>query len=207
MKRFLLTSILAFPLMACGASAQPETQSAETVAVLTSELPELSGDYVWDMDEANSAVSFEAFYNGNFTGKFGGFQTVIKLNPDAPETGEIHAIVDLSSVRVKDSDVKANLPTTDWFDVASHPYATFKSTDISALPGDNFEAKGEMTLKGISQPATLTFGLEVTDTTAHATGGFEISRTDFNVGTGADFETEDWVRFPVKIMVDIKASR
>lgn len=207
MKRAVLTSILAMGLVACGASAQPETQSAETIAALTEKLPKLTGDYVWDMDETQSTLSFEAFYNGNFTGRFDAFQTVINLNPDAPETGEIHAIIDLSSVRVKDSDVQANLPTADWFDVTSHPYATFKSTDISALSGNNFEAKGEMTLKGIKQPATLTFGLELTGTTAHATGGFEISRTDFNIGTGADFETEDWVRFPVTIMVDIKAER
>lgn len=207
MKHTLLSFGLMIGLMGCGANAQPEAPGPEVTATLATQLPALSGGDVWDMNEADSALSFEAFYNGNFTGKFGQFQTAIKLNPDAPETGEIHAIVDLSSVWVKDNDVKSNLPTSAWFDVASHPYATFTSTNISALPGDNFAAKGEMTLKGISRPATLTFGLEITDTTAHATGGFEISRQDFNVGTGADFETEDWVRFPVKVMVDIKATR
>lgn len=196
------------PLAACsngGASASESDPAA--VSALTEQLPELSGDYVWDVDLSQSTVEFEANYNGAFTGKFTAFDAVISLNSDAPEGGEIHAIVDLSSVSTKDSDVKSNLPTADWFNVAAHPYATFSSTNISALGGGNYSAKGEMTLKGISKPVDMTFSLSIEGDEAMASGGFDLNRMDFNVGSGSDFKTEEWVKFGVKVTVEIVATK
>lgn len=207
MKHLFMTTLLAISLSACGGVGETSAQTQAPSPALVAELPTLSGGDVWNMTASESYVTFEAYYNGDFTGAFQSFATVIKLNPDTPETGEIHAIVDLASVTAKDSDVTNNLPLSDWFDVANHPHAKFSSTDITALGGGNYKADGQLTLKGITQSASLTFGLDVAGNTAHATGGFDLLRTDFNVGTGSDFENEQWVRFPVKVMVDIKATR
>lgn len=207
MRNVLFTAVCAFGLIACSADAGSGSHTDKVVTALASELPVLSGNDVWTLVPKDSTVSFEAFYNGKLTGSFKHFQTAIRLDPQAPGTGEIHAIVDLASVSVKDDDVKANLPLTDWFDVANHPYARFSSKTISALEGGNFMAKGDLTLKGVTQPASLNFSLNIDGDTAHALGGLEISRTDFNVGSSSDFQTEDWVRFPVSIKVDIKATQ
>lgn len=205
MKYTIIAALSALLCIGCSAEGSPKSSASVVTTNLSTELPELSGDYVWDMVEADSSVSFTAYYNGDFTGKFTRFQTAIKLNPDAPESGEIHAIVDLSSVAVKDDDVKSNLPKADWFNTKVHPFARFSATDISALGGDNYSAKGTLTLKGISQPAELNFSLVNEGNTATASGGLEISRKDFEVGSSADFQTEDWVKFPVSIDVSITA--
>ena len=190
-------------LSACSVQSNADTQAG----TFADALPTLSGDYVWTVDPDKSTLKFEADYNGVFTADFTRFAAAINLNPDAPEAGEIHAVVDLSSLSAADNDVKNNLPTPAWFDIKAHPVATFKSDDISKTAPGAFSAAGTMTLKGISNPAVLTFDLETTGDSAVADGRFTVNRTDYNVGTGSDFKDESWVKFPVKISMHIEASR
>lgn len=191
--------------MLWGCSAQ---SGAETAAPATaSDVPVLTGDNVWAVDKDKSAVTFDAYYNGEFTGEFTRFDAAIRLNPAAPQTGEIHAVVDLSSVKTKDTDVANNLPMAAWFNTKAFPVATFKSDTITAAGDDAFSAAGELTLKGISKPVVLNFTLNVTGDTATAEGTIAMNRTDFNVGTGSDFKDESWVKFPVRANMTITANR
>ncbi len=202
-KPFAFTLAAAVLLTGCSAQSGAETQGGG----LADSLPSLTGDYVWTVNAQKSAVKFEADYNGAFSADFSRFAAAIKLNPDAPETGEIHAVVDLSSVRADDKDVTNNLPTPAWFDIKMHPVATFKSDQISKTDAGRFIADGTLTLKGISKPAALTFDLKTEGNAATADGNFTVNRMDYQVGTGSDFKDESWVKFPVKVSVRIEASR
>lgn len=206
--RYTLALIVVLFLSACSGETKPSSSaSIAAIETLQSELPVLSGMNVWEKDHAASSLSFEAFYNGNFTASFGEFATQIRLNPEEPETGEIYAIVNLGSIRSKDDDVEANVQDADWFNTDKFPYALFSSTQIEKLEGNNYAASGDMTLKGIAKPVRLVFSLDITGDRAIADGGFEIDRRDFNVGTSDDFKDESWVKFPVAIRVHIEAKR
>ena len=193
--------------VSCSGATDAKTPSETPASSFAAQLPALSGDDVWTMNADKSKLEFTADYNGEFTAEFESFSVAIKLDPAAPQTGEIHAIVDLSSLRAGNSDVRANLPTPAWFDTKAHPVATFVSKDISGGSDTGFRAKGDITLKGITKPSTLTFTLSETGNSAIADGTFTLDRTDFNVGTGSDFTDESWVKFPVKINVHIEATR
>ncbi len=207
MKSYIIAAACAL-FVACSAQSTPDAPAPESYAKLDALLPTLTGENVWDMVEGSSHLTFKAVHNSReFVGEFGVFQTTIRLDPDAPETGEIHVVVDMSSVDAKDGDRNANLPRPEWFNTAAFPYAQFNSSQIEALGGGNFQALGELSIKDMSQPATLRFSLVVDGNAATAIGGVEISRRDFNVGTGSDFETEDWVKFPVDVMFEIKAEK
>ncbi len=205
MKHILLSIIAATAIAGC--SAERTAVASESTSVISQQLPELSGDYIWDMIPEESRLGFEAYYNGQLIGTFERFDTAIKLNPAAPETGEIHAVIDLTSVSVKDNDVKSNLAAPDWFDTKSYPHAIFKSSDIKSTGDGAFLATGTLTIKGISQPADLIFTLAVDGEIAKASGEAQISRKDFKIGSGADFQTEDWVKFPVTVRIDITAKQ
>ncbi len=203
--KFITGLAAAVMLCACSASSAPNTTTQSNLA---GELPALTGEYVWTMDEAASALTFSAVHNSReFKGKFGEFSAAIKLNPANPANGEIHAIIGLASVDAGDRDRNANLPGKDWFYIESFPTATFVSKDIRALSGDNYEARGNLTLKGVEKPLSLTFSLSIDGNTALAKGGVTFSRRDFGIGEGPDFETEDWVKFPVSVSIDVTASR
>lgn len=203
--KYLVLTLAAVGMVACGASSDV-SKTATQAADLSAQLPALSGENIWNMDAAESRLTFKAVHNGReFTGTFGNFDAVINLDPANPAGGEVHVIVDLSSVDAGDRDRNSNLPTKDWFHVETFPMATFTSTDLSKLSGSNYVATGNLSLKGVSKPITLAFTLNVEGDTAQASGGVDLVRTDFNIGQGPDFETEDWVKFPVAVMFDIKA--
>ena len=202
-----MTFLAVTTLTACGASSSA-TKTAAPMMNLTAEMPTLTGANVWTFNKADSELTFTATHNNReFTGNFGHFSAVIKLDPARPIGGEIHAVIDVSSADAGDRDRNANLPTKDWFHAANFPTATFTSKDITSLSGDNFQAKGELRLKGITKPVTLAFSLQVDGDSAVAIGGADLTRTDFNVGEGPDFQGEDWVKFPVKVKFVVKANK
>lgn len=206
-KSILMSVAAAVTLTACGAANGTEATGATLPPAFTGQLPALSGDHVWTIDPAASKLSFEADYNGFFTAGFTRFGAAIKLDPSAPENGEIYAVVDTASFRADNRDVMNNLPMAAWLDTKTHSAATFNSKDITKSGENRYAAKGDLTLKGITKPAVLTFDLNINDDRAVAEGILTVNRMDYNVGTGSDFKDESWVKFPVKIIVRIEARR
>lgn len=204
----LATALLLTPVLSACSNGANNEASAETVAALSSALPKLSGENVWTVDRAQSKLQFIAEHNGDkFTGNFGMFDSAIRLDLDNPAGGEIHAVIDLSSVDAKDGDRNSNLLSKAWFDIKSYPLATYSASDISGSAVAGFIANGMLSIKGIERPVTLTFTVTENGNTAIANGTANFSRTDFNVGTGSDFETEEWVKFPVEVAINLVATR
>jgi len=98
------------------------------------------------------------------------------------------------------------LPGKDWFSIAQFPRATFEATTIRAEGPDQYQAIGQLTLRGASKPLILPFKLEMRGTSAHATGRVEISRGDFSVGQGP-WASGQWVGLTVNVDIDIYATR
>src|SRR3954468_10730480 len=104
----------------------------------------------WVADPVHSNVSFEVGYAGvnAFRGGFNEFTAVL-----SGETLEGSATV--SSVDVKDEQLNGHLQTPDFFDAQRFPEITFKATDLKRLDGGRVEAKGELTIKGVTKPVQL----------------------------------------------------
>jgi polyisoprenoid-binding protein YceI len=62
--------------------------------------------------------------------------------------------VDVSSIVVKDENLAAHLQSPEFFDAERHPEVTFEGSDIRR-EGDEVTIDGSITIKGITQPATL----------------------------------------------------
>ena len=105
----------------------------------------------WAADPVHSNVSFEVGYAGvnNFRGGFKEFTAVL-----SGETLEGSAKV--ASVDVKDEQLNGHLQTPDFFDAQRFPEITFTATDLRRLEGGRIEAKGELTIKGVTKPVELT---------------------------------------------------
>ena len=56
---------------------------------------------------------------------------------------------------MKDENLNAHLQSPDFFDAERHPEVSFTTEDVRR-DGDKIEFDGEITIKGITQPATLT---------------------------------------------------
>ena len=210
-----LLPITAFALLAaCGAGEDTAAVDPEPVEVAVIEaaetevglLPPAEGPDAWALDRDASSVIFDARQGDEaFTGRFGSFDAQIRLNPDDLSTAAIVAVVDLGSVDAGSSDRNDSLPEAGWFDIARHPRAEFRSTGVTRT-GNLYEAPGTLTLKGATQPVTLSFTLEEGGGRAVADGQFTLDRTAFAVGQG-EFGTEEFVDNDVSVIVHIEATR
>lgn len=206
MRHFLLSAAVLL-MTACSAESKPAAEPPAPIDV-SALLPDLTGDHVWTVSQDESKLTFKAVHNGReFEGSFGVFDAAVKLDPDNLDAAEIHVAISMASVDAGDNDRNANLPRSEWFDTGLHPVAVFFAETVERLETGQYQASGDLALKGIMRPLTLTFDLDIEGEAAHAKGGVTFSRALFNVGTGSDFETEDWVKFPVEVSFDIKATK
>lgn len=112
----------------------------------------------------------------------------------------------MSSFDAGSADRDGALPGKEWFYIKTFPKAQFASQDFISLGGDNYEARGELSLRGVSQPLTLPFTLTLDGDRAEMGGRVSINRNDFGVGQGV-WSTDEWVSLNVDIDVKISARR
>ena len=75
----------------------------------------------------------------------------------------------------------------------------FESDQIQRLEDGTFQAHGQLTLRGVTNPVTMDFSFKTSDSGAQLSGSFEIRRLDFGVGWPAT----NWVDDEVSVQVEL----
>jgi polyisoprenoid-binding protein YceI len=102
----------------------------------------------WTADTVHSGLSFEVPYAvATFSGEVTDFQASLT-------DGVLAGSAQIASLRVKDEALQQHLQSPEFFDAERHPELTFVSTEIRR-DGDDVEIDGNLTIKGITKPATL----------------------------------------------------
>ncbi len=154
----------------------------------------------WRVVPDSSNVRFIGVQEGSaFRGRFEGFTAMINFDPANPTAGKIIGVVTMDSAASGDAERDATLMEEDWFDPQNHPESRFESERIEQLDDGTFAAHGQLTIIGNSQPVTMLFEFETSDSTAHFSGSFEIKRLDFGVG----WESTNWIDDEVAVQVDL----
>src|SRR5438132_882874 len=107
----------------------------------------------WTADPVHSNVSFEIVYSGvnDFRGSFTDFSASLQ----GGEQPTLEGAAKVASVDIKDEQLNGHLQTPDFFDTQRFPEIAFKATELRRLEGNRVEGKGELTIKGTTQPITL----------------------------------------------------
>lgn len=79
----------------------------------------------------------------------------IVYDPEA-HTGSVDVTIDMTSVDTGSTSFTEHLKGPDFFDTAKYPTATFKSTIVKFVNGVPASVEGNLTIKGITRPVTLT---------------------------------------------------
>jgi polyisoprenoid-binding protein YceI len=104
------------------------------------------------------------------------------------------------------------LKSPDFFDVATYPFMTYKSTAVTKGTSTAFTVTGDLTLHGVTKPVTLEVE-EVSDETKDpwgntrigATAKGKLKRSDFGLVWNAPMETGGFMLGDeVKIEFDIQ---
>ncbi len=154
----------------------------------------------WQLVQDSSNVRFIGVQEGSgFRGRFENFSAMIDFDPGNPTAGKIIGVVKMDSAKSGDAERDATLLEEDWFDPQNHPESRFESERLEQLDDGTFAAHGQLTLIGNSQPVTMSFEFEVSDSTAHFSGSFEIKRLDFGVG----WDSTNWIDDEVAVQVEL----
>lgn len=149
---------------------------------------------------AESSIGFTAVQNGsNVGGNFSKFSGTIKFAPDDLANSSAKITIEMASVTAAYTEVPKTLKEKDWFDVSAFPSAVFESTSFKKIDEKNFEALGNLTIKGIKLPVTLKFTLdEFTPAKAVANGTASLSRTKYKIGWSDTSSVQDAVKIQFK---------
>ncbi len=154
----------------------------------------------WQLVQDSSVVRFFAVLEGTaFRGRFENFSAMIDFDPDNPAAGKIIGVAKMDSARTGDVERDVTLLEEDWFDPQNYPESRFESERVEQLDDGTFAAHGQLTIVGVSQPVTMAFEFEVSDSSAHFSGSFDIKRLDFGVG----WDSTQWIDDEVGVQVEL----
>ena len=134
---------------------QTQPDAAATRVVAATELPSPGR---WRIDPGHAEVAFigRHFMLTKIRGRFTGVTGTITV---AEEPGEstVEVTIDMASVNSGSQARDDHLRSADFFDVARHPTAAFSGRPAGWL-GTRGLLAGELTIRGITRPVTLTAG-------------------------------------------------
>jgi polyisoprenoid-binding protein YceI len=163
----------------------------------------------WELDPVHSHIGFVARHLmvSKIRGRFTKFSAQIVTAED-PLKSSATATIDLSSVDTGNEMRDNDLRSTNFFDAATHPTMTFSSTGIRR-DGDDFVLDGDLTIRGVTRPVSLTFEVNGfgPDPYGGTRAGFsargEINRSDFGVSFNAPIP--GGVMISEKVQLEIEA--
>jgi polyisoprenoid-binding protein YceI len=154
----------------------------------------LTGTYA--LDPTHSRLGFVARHAmvTKVRGSFEDFEGAAVLDFDDPTKSSARLTFQVGSVSTGNAQRDEHLRTNDFFDVATYPTATFESTGVRVVDDSTFEMDGDLTLKGVTKPVTVTWELtgHETDPFGNLRAGFEgratINRKEWGVSWNAGLE-------------------
>lgn len=161
---------------------------------------------VWRGDSGDSHIGFAGTHAGRpFEGRFRHWEAAIRFDPEQPEKSRIAVAVETGSATDGVPMHDRTLPQREWFDVAAHPLATFRSLRLSHSHGNRYELAGVLTVKTHAvelAPLSLT----VNDDVLRIQGNVEVDRAAVDMGMESD-PRGLYVSRTIVIAVDVTARR
>jgi polyisoprenoid-binding protein YceI len=166
----------------------------------------------WTIDPDHSAAHFSIRHMmiAQVRGSFPAVSGSIELRDGAPVAFDVTVDVNSLSTGVKQRD--DHLKSADFFEAATHPAMTFRSTAVEPGAG-GFLVSGVMTVKGTAREVTLLLtGLDDARTDPWgnvrrgATALFTLDRRDYGIVWNAPLDGGGWmVGNEVEVAVDLEA--
>jgi len=109
----------------------------------------------YEIDQTHTVVGFVARHMlSKVRGQFTEFTGTIEVG-DSPENSRVEVEVKTDSITTHTEKRDQHLMSGDFLEIEKHPVLTFKSTAVRPTGGTSFELEGDLTIKDITRPVTL----------------------------------------------------
>lgn len=132
--------------------------AASALALSLLAAPALAEPVAYDFDKSHANLSFTYNHLGYSTtdGRFGDWDGTLLIDKDTPANSSVEFTIKIDSLDTFWADRDTHLKSPDFFDAAKFPEATFKSTKVEQTGENQLDVTGDLTLRGITKPVTLT---------------------------------------------------
>jgi len=132
------------------------------------------------LDPASSSIGFlGAKVTGSHNGGFKGFSGAIGLTDGKPTSLTVD--VDTTTLWADHPKLQGHLGSPDFFDIETHPKASFASAGFAATEGNQFTVKGALTMHGVTKDVSFPAEIVTDASGTTATAKFQINRHDWNI--------------------------
>lgn len=167
----------------------------------------------YDIDPSHTNLGFVARHamvtkvRGNFSDVNGS----MSLDVENPSASSAEVTIEVASIDTRNAQRDEHMRTNDFFDVAQFPQMTFKSTGVTQTGPTSFDVAGDLTIRGVTKPVTVTWDYtgSATDPFGNERIGFEgsttINRSDFGLKYNAPL-AGGGVLISEKIVLELEVS-
>lgn len=135
--RFVLSAVAL--LLASPLSAQTTTPPADS----------------WKIDPGHSTLAFKIRHLvSTVSGTFLDWGGTVHADPVHLGNGSVDVTIQTASITTRHDRRDADLKSANFFDAATHPTISFKSTKVD-VHGTSVKLTGDLTMRGVTKPVTL----------------------------------------------------
>ena len=111
----------------------------------------------WTIDSCRSQASFTARYLtiAAITGVLGPIAGTLQFDPDDLSFGSAEIAIDVTALNTGHQRRDGDLRAAAFFDVEHYPTITFRSTRVLRVQDREYQVRGELTVKGVTQAVAL----------------------------------------------------
>jgi polyisoprenoid-binding protein YceI len=111
----------------------------------------------WTFEPGHTAAEFRArhmmvsYVRGHFKNVHGR----LVFDPASPQDSEVEATIDARGIWTGEPNRDAHLRSADFLDVDNYTEITFRGNQVEVLGDHDYNVSGELTIRGVTRPATL----------------------------------------------------
>ncbi len=119
--------------------------------------PALAEPVTYTIDPSHTQIQFTWSHMGfsNITGRLDASEGVIVYDPANPAASSIQISTQIASISTGVPKLDTEFQDAAFFDAAQFPTASFKSTAVAAAGEGKLKVDGELTIRGVTQPASF----------------------------------------------------
>jgi polyisoprenoid-binding protein YceI len=161
----------------------------------------------WSIDLAHTHIGFaiDHLIISETVGRFTKLEGIILASKPDFTDAVVEIKIPIASIDTDNAKRDKHLQAEGYFDAVKYPHMIFKLTSIAKVKDDEYTVKGNLTIKNVTKPVTLTgrFIPARKDPSGKMRAGFanlqgKINRQDFGV-SGGGFAIGDEVRLKINI--------
>lgn len=111
----------------------------------------------WTFEPGHTAAGFTARHMmvTNVRGHFKDVHGSLVFDPEDPLTSSVEVTIDARKIWTGEPARDEHLRSADFLDVEHFPEITFRGNQLTVLTGHEYQVTGDLTIRGVTRPATL----------------------------------------------------